>query len=190
MNLQEIVGIKFKENKNFTRQKPNWIYQQYIKLFQTVTQDKYLIVDSDVIINKRIEIVKPTFFLGRDQYNKEYFFHLKELLGLNRIYNHSFINEIMLIDRDVIRDILKNFNNDYNNFIDKSISKLNNSSFLSEYELYGNYTMYKFPDKYEIIKLKTELNGKNSFWSKSDIENLIERNKNSDYDIISLHSWI
>ena len=85
--------------------------------------------------------------------------------------------------------MLTNFDGDYNNFIKQSISLINNTCFISEFELYGNYTMKNFPTEYNFKNLNCCLGGKHSEWSTDEIVKNVEAYKNSEYDIISIHSW-
>jgi hypothetical protein len=176
----------------FTRQSPNWIKQQFIKLFQIVTKKDYLIIDSDIILIKKLEVIsngKPNLFLGRNQYNYEYFTFMKNILSLDKEIDRSFICELMFFKKDIIHNILSDFDGDYNNFIKKSISLINNNCFISEFELYGNYTMKNFPTYYQFKNLNCSLNGKHSEWRDNEIFENVEKYKNSEYDLISLHSW-
>lgn len=181
------------KSNSFTRQKPNWILQQFIKLFNVVTKNDYLIIDSDIIFIKKIDVVeneKPNFFLGRNQYNREYFTFMKNILSLEKMNDWSFICELMLFKKNIINDMLNNhFKGDYNEFIKQSIRLINNNCFISEFELYGNYVMKKFPNEYNFKKINCSLDGKHSEWDDKDILKNIEYYKNSEYDVITIHSW-
>ena len=185
---------EFKKSGNFTRHNHSWLWQQFIKLFQNVTQDNYLIVDSDIIINRKLDVIcdnKPNFLLGTNQYTFEYFDYMKKMLNLEKIFHFSFINEIMFIDRNIIRDILKKFNNNHNDFIIKSVEIMNNDCFISEFEMYGNYTIKNFTQSYNVKYIKNKIIGKCELWSVEEIERVIEYYKRDmSLDIFSMHSWM
>lgn len=182
------------ENNSFTRQKPNWILQQFIKLFNVVTENDYLIVDSDIIFNKEIKIIeneKPNLFLGRNQYNREYFTFMEGILSLEKMNNWSFICELMFFKKNIINKLLnEHFNGDYNSFIKQSIPLINDSCFISEFELYGNYVMKNHSNEYNLKKINCSLDGKHSEWNNEDILERIEHYNNLEYDIITIHSWL
>ena len=55
-----------KRYKDTIQYRPGWIFQQYLKLFQEVTADRYLVIDSDLYIRSKLEIIdkegRPSFF--------------------------------------------------------------------------------------------------------------------------------
>lgn len=183
----DIIDSKYKNNINY---RPNWIFQQYIKLFQNVTKhDYYLVIDSDVYINKNIEIFtngKPNFFIGRNQYHQPYFSYLKEF-NLEKMYDKSFISEIMIFSKSKIYDFLVRNELTVDSFLCKSNSIINKTCYISEFEFYGNMILKYYKSDYNFKGLNTSLNGKHSKWEDYEIENIIKVNKNS--DIISYHTW-
>lgn len=183
-----------KFNGNVLKRK-GWYKQQYIKMFQSVTSDNYLVVDSDIFFNKKIDIItdKPSFFFGRDQYHIPYFQFMEKLLKLEKSYNFSFINEIMFFKREYINEILKKLNVDSNGFFNISVdilNEMNQDAGMSEYELYGNFVTKYFPNSYNYNHIKTYLGGKYSIWNDQDVYNYIKSFEKSDFDIVSMHSWI
>jgi len=173
--------------------RPNWIAQQYLKMFQAVTEnDYYLVVDSDVIFNKLITIFeddKPTFFFGRNQNYAPYFEYSQKMLGVGREYSRSFINEFMLFDKRIIREMVSKFDNNRFEFIRRSNDILSETCHLSEFELYGNYVYELHGDTYNYKNIKAHLGGKHSVWSDRAIEERIEAMSGTDYDVFTLHSW-
>ena len=61
---------------------------------------------------------------------------------------------------------------------------------MSEYELYGNYVTKYFPDSYSYKHIKTYLGGKNDVWDDEEVSNYMKMFEKSDFDIISMHTWI
>lgn len=111
-NEKEVLDLDPNAAKLFRR--PPWIYQQFLKLFQNVTSTNwYLVLDSDIILNKQIDLLdkngKPKFFLGNDQNHKPYFRYSQDMFGFGREYNHSFISEIMLFDKRVCNVLIAEY---------------------------------------------------------------------------------
>jgi hypothetical protein len=182
--------------KGKVKDRINWYKQQYIKILQNITIDNYLVIDSDIIINKKIDIFsenKPCFFIGRNQFHKPYFIFINKLLNINKVYNKSFISEIMYFKRNIINDILKSIDVDHKEFFNKSVKILNDmneDSGMSEYEMYGNYVVKNYNNIYNFKTIKTHLGGKYSTWSDNEILRYVNNFKNEDFDIISMHSWM
>lgn len=182
------------------RYRPNWIYQQFLKLFQTVTpNDLYLVVDCDVIVNRPLRVFeegRPVMFLGRDQCRGEYFRFQEKVLGFGRTYDHSFISDTMFCDRRIVDDMLSRTGTTRERFIEASFGIIDEDCFISEQELYGNYTMKYFPERYVIRRLRTTFVGKEQsevdgeMWSTDELREAVARYRGTDYDLIALHSWI
>jgi hypothetical protein len=134
--------------------RPNWIAQQYIKLFQDVTEN-----DNN----------KPTFFFGRDQNHAPYFRYSQIMFGFGREYHRSFINEFMLFDKRIIKDMLSGFNDDRFEFIRRSNAIITSECYISEFELYGNYVYKYHENNYNYKNIKTNLGGKRSIWDDRSI---------------------
>jgi len=185
----EAIAIK-KGDINYRR--PNWIYQQFIKLCQDFTKnDHYLCVDSDLIFNRAINLFdeeKPKFFISdRDQKHDPYFHFMEKAYGLSRQVDFTFINDFMMLDKTICRKIVP----DVNEFLDFCNDNVSDDCLLSEFELYGNYVTKHHPHVYNIQKTKTQLNGKmaNRPWSKEEINNLVKINSEKDIDLFTIHSW-
>lgn len=191
---EEVIDFDF--SKLQVGKRRGWYVQQFIKLFQKVTLDDYIVVDSDIYINRKIKIIqngKPSFLFGGDQNHTPYFQLMKEVFDLDRTYNHSFINEIMYFKREIISDLLLRMKIDKYGFFElvaKVINKQTHQSVFSEYELYGNYVSKYFPETYNYIHVKTHHSGKYEIWKEDEIQNYINGLKDSDYDVISMHTWV
>lgn len=197
--------------KGFRR--PQWIYQQFIKLFQDITKTKlYLVLDSDLILNKNINLFdvngNPYFFLGNDQCHKPYFNYTQDMFGFGREYNYSFISEIMMFDKTIIDDLLGEF------FHHKTHNKLQEQELLEhkqdlinslyymtceyandnwipgDYEIYGNFVEKYHKKLYNKIKINSNLSGKYGEWTNEEIESHINKMRISNYDMYTLHTWI
>jgi hypothetical protein len=192
----DIVNFDFLRFTGTIKGHEGWYIQQYIKLFQKVTSDDYLEVDADVFFNRKVDIIengKPSFLFGRDQHHLPYFNLMKKVFDLDRVYPHSFINETMFFKRSIINHFLDSFKIDPLCFFERilhEVNRVNEMSGFSEYEFYGNWATRYFEDSYNYKHLKTKLGGMNRNWSESEVRNYVNYYKGSDYDLISMHSWI
>lgn len=193
LNDRDVLDFDFSKIKMQNRQ--GWYRQQFIKLFQEVTNSNWLVVDSDIWINKPLSINPgiPVFYLGKDQNHPAYFKLMESLFGFGRVYPHSFISELMLFKRGFVNYMLLSFGMDRKTFIEacvEKINEMNDASGFSEYELYGNYITKNFPNAYSHQYLNVSSNHKNRNWTDQEMSNLIKTNLNSDYDLLTMHSWI
>jgi hypothetical protein len=182
------------------RHRSNWCFQQHLKLFQGVTQDWYLTLDCDTIINRPLKFFennKPNYWKGHDQFNPPYFIWQALMIGLPKVDKHTFVADMNLIHRPIINEMLKT--NDYtiDSFIAKSQKITNEFCYIGEPELYGSYCYKNYPDLYteRFLKQKAfggrvQKNVKQILFDNGEIEALIERAKELDIDTFSIHSWL
>lgn len=172
--------------------RPGWTFQQYLKILQPVSKDRYLIIDSDLWINRPLEIFdsagKPTFFFGRDQLAPQYFEHMSHF-GLRKFHHYSFISEIMLFDRSIISEFLADQKLTADTFVEKSNKILTRTCHIGDYEFYGNMVMKYRKDAYNEKYLKSLVLGKHGPWSDHEITVTIKDPMNSSYDTIAYHTW-
>lgn len=189
----EVIDFDF--TKIDMENRRGWYKQQFIKLFQNVTADNYLVVDADVYINRPMEIniAHPFFLFGRDQYHLPYFRFMKEVLDLDKVYPHSFICETMFFKRSVMQYMLNELNVDKYEFFDicaKKINEINNGSSFSEYEMYGNYVTKNWKNFYQYKNIKVLHQHKRRQWTNEEIKSCISKYENTDYDILTMHTWL
>jgi len=170
----------------------NWIWKMLVNLFQDFTEnDFYLTVDADVIFNRRQELFiddKPVFFISdREQCHKPYFDFMDKWSGMERITDYTFINDFMMFDKKVCREMLPSLDA----MVDFCNQNLSEDCLLADYEIYGNYVSWAYPDMYEAVFTKTQLNGKAAHipWTPDEIESLITRNRITNLDLFTIHSW-
>jgi hypothetical protein len=187
--------IDFDFSKIEMEYRRGWYKQQFIKLFQDITQDNYLVIDGDIFINKPIKmsVDTPYFFIGMDQYHLPYFHFLKDVMNLDKAYPRSFICEMMLFKRDIIKHILEEMSVDKYQFFDicaDGINKISNASGFSEYEMYGNYVTKNYPDLYGYKDIKVLHQHRKREWADDEVKKHIDKYIGSEYDIFTMHSWI
>jgi len=190
---EEVIDFDFSKIKEKSRH--GWYRQQFIKLFQDITWDDYLVIDGDVWINKKMDINQqyPIFYHGIDQNHPPYFKLMKTVAGLDRVYPYSFICEMMLFKRNLITHMLGELNIGKIEFFNRcveEINKNNHPSGFSEYEFYGNYIVKNWPDLYTHKSINVMHQAKKRPWENGEIEQQIKVYKDLNYDLITMHSWM
>ena len=184
-----------KVDKSRINHRPNWIYQMLLKIFQDVTiNDDFLIIESDCLILKEINFFekdKTTLYLCRDQNHTPYF-NFNNLLGFGREYEHSFISEFMMYNKQIVKDLLSKSNcKDVYDFLEIIYNNVNGNCYPADYELYGNFCIKYHREKIDVKHLNYNFFGResssNPFWTDSEITDLI--NTNLDKEVISFHTW-
>ena len=178
--------------------RPNWVFQQFLKVFQDVTPNNwYLVLDADIFANKRIPLWtddgKPILNLGRDQYYEPYFSFNEEMLGFGKVYNWSFLSECTLYSKALAREMLTHCELTLDEFWTKAVEITAKGCRMADSELYGSYVYRMHPDVYEIRKLTAHLGGRygSKKYSDKEIEKEVKKMKQGkpEVDIFSLHSW-
>ncbi len=171
------------ENMRYDR--PKWIYQQLIKIGQDVTQNNYFAIDSDVILLKEFEISPNKFFISSDQYHRPYFNLMKQVLGIDKKYNFSFISDMMLFDRVLCNAMT----GPIDKFADKIIPLLDDDNLFGDYEWYPCFV--DTVTQIEIRKISMRMCGKYlpQLFTGEEICDIIENSKSLNYDAVAIHSW-
>ncbi len=173
--------------------KPNWIYQQYLKLLQEITLPNYLVIDSDILFTKPVSIFennKPCFLLGNFPLHKPFFNYSEKLFDIGSEYGKSFINETMLFNRSLIVELIYPKFGSYENFLRESNSIITSTCFPSEYELYGNYIYKYYSMGYNYKTVRVLREPTRISWSKEELTTYINKYKNSNIDMLTISSLI
>lgn len=190
-----------KIDKSRIAHRPNWIYQQMLKLFQNVTKnDYYMTVDADTIINKPMEMFTedghPIWHVGWPQNHGQYYVYNKKMFGYERNADHTFLADMNFFNKKIINNMLDEFNYTVDSFIEKSYDVIEaGQCYPSEADVYGNYFVKYHPDLYVTKNIKTKIGGKeiklgdNEAWSREEIKQKIEQMKATEFDTFSMHSW-
>lgn len=177
--------------------RPNWVYQQFLKLFQDVTEsDLFLVLDSDILFNRPTSLIdngKPVFLLGRDQNFGPYFNFNMRMLGIGRTYDHSFLSECTLYSKTMIQEMV--FHAGFSTaleFVNYAATIINVECMPAEAELYGSYVYRYYPEMYVFRHLRSSMQGRygGHIWTDDEITALIdEMSKRDDVDIYTMHTW-
>lgn len=185
-------GLSFKsvkaffENHNLPVSLTGWFLQQFLKLaYAFICEDDYYLTwDADTIPLNPVFMLSDTtgrpYFDMKPEYVEPYFDTLQNLLQLEKIVEESFISEHMLFNVKVVKELLYRIEqNDAisgNEFFEKILyasdfSKQGNV--FSEFETYGTFCSYYYPDLYEKRHLNTFRGGK-MFLGENPSEEVLE----------------
>jgi len=154
----------------------------------------YLIWDADTVPLKTYNINNISFDV-KTEYREAYFETINRLFPeLKKRNNFSFISEHMMIETSIMKELITKIQN-----IEKSSSfwenilknvsddELSGAGF-SEFETYGTYTTFYYPEKYKIKKWHSLRDGNN--WLTYDRMNeSIEDWLKKKFDAVSFDSW-
>jgi len=172
-----------------------WYRQQFIKLFQMVTGNDYMVIDADIWINKQImmDVNAPTFFLGRNQNHPPYFKLMESIFGFGKVYPHSFICEMMFFKREMIWEMIKYTRHTRKAFVEacvEEVVKNGHPSGFSEYETYGNFVTNFYPDLYNYESISVHHYARKREWTQQELSDYVNALRGNTYDIITMHSWM
>ena len=194
--VNELSAIPISVSKIKYR-RPNWIYQQILKMTQDFTEnDNYLCIDSDLIINKTLEIINcpdgtvclPNYFISNHKQNHApYFTFMERVWNLKKVVDYSFISDITFFRKNILRELIP----DSNWILDKCNQYLSEDCLIGEPEIYGNYLAAKYPESFNTMDINVAMYGKfmPDLYTTREIDEIINKEKNSNADIIAIHSW-
>lgn len=179
-----------KSDLNYRRS--NWIWKMMVNMFQNFTKNEYyLTVDCDLFFNKKHDLFendKPVFFISdREQHHKPYFDFMEKWNGLTRQTDYTFINDFMMLNKSVCREILP----DVKEFLNFCNNNLSEDCLMADYEMYGNHVEKYHKDMYISKSSKTKMLGRyaNQPWSEQEIIECRNFMQDKDYDLFTIHSW-
>tara|TARA_R110002020_G_scaffold464493_2_gene685231 strand:- start:7754 stop:8581 length:828 start_codon:yes stop_codon:yes gene_type:complete len=207
--LETALGIPVKfysdsqvlsQDRSKIKYRKNWIFQQFLTLFNDITDtDYYLDIKSDAIILKPFQVFdkegNPRLFVSRSEGYKEYYWNFsKKMIGLDQEQDeYSFICDIMMFSKKKIKAMIELSGLESSDeFIEKSIEIIDEESrtWLSEYELYGNYVFKKHSDLYKIKKINRKILGiEDKSWDSQMIFHSMGRCLYEGFEMTALNSW-
>lgn len=178
--------------------RPNWCFQQFLKLFQTVTStDYYLTLDIDSVINRPMKFFEddhPIWYTGWRQNHLPYFLFNKYMLELDKVVDHTFICDMNFFNKTIINEMMSMYNFTPSSFAEKSYNIMTQGCHIGEPELYGNFAEKYYPGLYKYKPAKQYHFGKDHSndpsavpWTEQEIQELLKDKE--DYDMIQMHSW-
>jgi hypothetical protein len=180
------------ENKNPNLYyRSNWLYQQFLKLFSVKVihnlSESFVLVDSDTIFLKDISFDEKKFYYCiAEEYHTPYLPPTKLLLDVEDTIGFSCISHHMIFNKKKINQLLEYIENrfDGKSFADciLDIVDYNEASCFSEWDLYANYMLIKYPEM---------CNQRQLIWKDIDFipSNFDLDNFKIDYDFVSCHAY-
>lgn len=161
------------ERKGLNPSLTGWFLQQFLKIsYALVCKDEYYLVwDADTIPVRPIDMIDKEnghpLFNMKPEYISPYFSTLHTLLKLKKSDMESFITEHMLFKTDIMKDLISKIEMNsklngkafYEKIIDATDFSMQGTSF-SEFETYGTFCDYYYPNVYQKRHLKTFRAGK------------------------------
>lgn len=160
-------GLSFQSVRAFFEERKlplsltGWFLQQFLKFaYAFVCDDEYYLTwDADTIPINPISMLdeatgKPCFDM-KPEYVEPYFDTIYRLMGLEKIEEESFIAEHMLFSVQVVKDMIFRIEQNDKIFGETFYEKILNASdfsrqgnVFSEFETYGTFCRYYYPDLY------------------------------------------
>lgn len=173
--------------------RPNWIYQQILKMTQDFTINNYLCIDSDLIINKELKIFdkqgRPNYFISSQKQNhKPYFNFMDKVWNLKKLVDFSFISDITFFNKSILKEFIPS--SEW--LLEKCNKFLSEDCLIGEPEIYGNYITGTYGrNSYNTVDIKVAMYGKYmpDLYDSVEIEKIIDKEKNTSNNIIAMHSW-
>lgn len=150
-----------------------WYLQQFLKLaYAFVCKDEYYLVwDADTIPLREIPMLDPQtgrpYFDMKPEYIASYFSSIRNLTGMEKVETESFIAEHMLFRTQIVRQMITAIEQNHYicgmHFFDKILCAADYSErerAFSEFELYGTFCKYVYPNLYQKRHLRTMRCGK------------------------------
>ena len=177
--------------------RPTWVYQQFLKLFQQVTSDWYLVMDADRFINGPQDLFDgehPIMFLrDRDENHAPYFEYNRAMLGIGKVYPHTFLSECTLYSRSQVEIMLLESGLTADQWLMKSAEIITRDCCIADAELYGSFVFSRQPDLYRFKVLRDYMQGKyanQGEWTSPQIAAYVEAMRGrDDLDFFTAHSW-
>ena len=177
-----------------------WIYQQFLKLFQGVTEhDWYLTVDADLIVNKRMPVFtdggRPIWYSGWDQNHAPYFQFQEKVFGFGKVCDRTFICDMNFFHKRLVAEMLSAHSFTVGSFLERSAEIITPTCYVAEPELYGSFAHRYHPGLYEMRAVRTSFDGRpisgefDAAYTEEEIRGKIEQLRGTDLDTFSMHSW-
>lgn len=178
--------------------RPNWCFQQFLKLFQEVTTTEYyLTVDIDSVLNRPIDFFEednPIWHVGWRQNHLPYSLFNKYMMGIDKLADHTYICDMNFFSKTVINEMMRMYDITKEDFAEKAFELTSLFCHIGEPEIYGNFALKYYPDLYKIKYAKQCHHGKDHSndpnavpWEEQEIKDILK--DKAGYDMVQMHSW-
>jgi len=150
--LEDVVLPQFTQPK--AKKMRGWLIQQYVKLNADtfVDSQNYLVIDADTMF------IRPQVFLhkGKTIFNIHTDYSLsrkqmvKEALGVDKFYQIDFTVHHMVMNKAKMQQLKSALQALHNKKWFDALNELHAEDF-SEYELYANFFLHKYPNQIRIV---------------------------------------
>jgi len=181
--------------------RPNWVYQQFIKLLQNVTKnDWYFVIDCDVLLLNPLPLWaddgRPITRWAWPQNNRPYYAFSEEMFGFGRVVDHTWLADSGFYNKKYCQEMILSRHRSVKDFLKRSYGVINCNVYPSEADLYMGYMTVNHPDAYDVRRLDLKAVGewsKDAFtplWSEDQIRNEIKIAKTEGREGVAVHSWV
>ena len=185
---------------------PNWLYQQFLKLFQNVTKPGWFVVsDADTILMKKIDFFTdekhkpqngfPRMFTTKGKHKRiqAYDDFNGFLFGEHPRPAVPVLNNIALYHTDVIEGMLQFLEMDRFELADKVFSNARPQFYPAEAEMYAAYyvmSAYIYPFTYLMHPLANQPTGKygSEKYNEKEVIHIL-KNAWPEADTVCIHNW-
>lgn len=195
LNDRDVLDVS---DKSFITFRPNWTYQQFLKMFFNLGESEYFFaLDADTIITKKLPLFeneRPIWYYGWEQNNLPYFLFNKKFFNLEKTLQHTGIGDLGLFNKKITSSFLSYTGCETSKELLYRVGGKTSVFFhFSEYETYANFTNQFYKNLYIYKHIEQQNCGRDlnqgETWTVEDIENTIEIYKKTTKSIVSLHSW-
>ncbi len=160
-----------------------WLKQQLFKLLQPFTDNVFLVIDADTILNKPLTIRYGEFLIS---VGIEYpvFRKVIEHMGLDPAPGINYISEIMLFDRRIIQELISTLFGSTQGLIEFVERETSDYWVFSEFETYGHYVAKYYPHLHSIRKINS-FQVEQAEFKPEEIATIL--NSHPEADVISCH---
>jgi hypothetical protein len=151
-----------------TPQRAGWYFQQFLKMSACrlpEVAEYYLIWDSDTILMQALDFFdeKGNVFINpKTEYHRPYFETIKKLLNIEKQADYSFISEHLMIKKTYMQELLDHLMavpSGKKSWVETLLDAVPHHALggagFSEFETYGNFIAYKYPDHFRCRSLKS-----------------------------------
>lgn len=189
----DVLDPSIKESITF---RPNWTYQQFLKMFQNVTScDMFLTVDADTIFCRSVDLFDrhdiPIWYYGASQNHRPYFALMEQEFSLKKELFHTGIGELGFFDKREVKRFLNHVNCKSGlELLERIAPKLTPTYHFSEFETYANFSRdnYIFKQLHQYSYGRSIDDPKTVNWTGEEVQNLITALEGKT-DTLHLHSW-
>jgi len=180
----------------FIESRRGWYFQQFLELFQDVTDtDWYIGLNCDLLFNKRYPVFtpsgQPVQVLSRDKNSQKEIYNRfnLEMFPNTHISRWNYLSDGTLYNKRVTRQMADSLGYDVAGFMRKSAEIISRGYPPGDANLYMHYVNNVYPSLYTVVELSNAMNGRygGATWTEDDIKKLIANNPNA--DTISIHCW-